>query len=411
VLRIDKIMKQKLRHMLVDSVWSIMGLVIMNMVLQLVVYKFWNMKLGNEINGDVLTLMAYMNIFSISAGTACNYLRMRHSQDGYQGNTGYLHILWTFTPLALVWSVGCVYLMGVQQSTWNSILFALLSVFTMWRYYADVEYKLSLHYKQFFMYYLAIAGGYLLGSVLFWKTGMWPLGLLPGEIAGVLMVTVRGKVFRREHDSVDRRTMLHLWSAYIALMGPFLLNNVLFNGDRILLQSLLNGTNVTLYYQASGIGKLMALLSTPLNGVMIGYLARFDGQLSRKLMKWVTMISLGVTILATAATTLGAHIYIRVLYPDNYLVERPWFLIASLTQVLFFVASSVTVVLLRFSPVWYQTAINIGYGAVYAALCISLTRTYGFSGFAWGLLGANTVYMLFSLLLGWRDALRTPKDA
>ena len=398
-------MKEKLKSVLTDSLWSIAGLVIMNMVLQFVVYKFWNSVLGNEINGTVLAAIAYMNIFAISAGTACNYLRMRYAQTGDPGNNGYLLILAAACLAGVPWAWGSLLLSGAPKDPATVILFVLLCLFTIVRYYADVEFKLTLHYRAFFVYYIIIALGYLLGSFLFRLTGLWPLALLPGDMAGVVMVLCRGRVLRRERPAeAEAQTDRKLFMAYLTLFGTFLLNNALFNGDRILLNALLDGTNVTLYYQASSVGKLMALLSTPLNGVMIGYLARIDGKLNRKIMKLTTLAALGLTAVATLGTTVGSHIYVKLLYPNNYLLERPWFLVASLSQVLFFVASSITVVLLRFSPMSYQVYVNLGYGAVYLILCIPLTMRFGFAGFAWGLLSANAVYLLYSLYLGWRDA-------
>lgn len=62
--------------------WSIAGLVIMNVVAQFAVYPILNKRLGVEEYGDIIYLLFIMNIIAISAGTACNYARMRKSADG-----------------------------------------------------------------------------------------------------------------------------------------------------------------------------------------------------------------------------------------------------------------------------------------------------------------------------------------
>ena len=61
-------MKEKIKALLTDSMWSIAGLMLMNVVVQFLVYPVWNNHLGSEEYGNILYLISIMNIIAISVG-------------------------------------------------------------------------------------------------------------------------------------------------------------------------------------------------------------------------------------------------------------------------------------------------------------------------------------------------------
>ena len=56
-----------------------------------------------------------------------------------------------------------------------------LFMFTVFRYYGDVEYRLNLNYQRYFIYYLLIGLGYLAGFGVYYVTGQWVWIYLIGE--------------------------------------------------------------------------------------------------------------------------------------------------------------------------------------------------------------------------------------
>ena len=86
-------MKEKIKALLTDSMWSIAGLMLMNVVVQFLVYPVWNNHLGSEEYGNILYLISIMNIIAISVGSACNYARMTESATKDTWNINYNIIL------------------------------------------------------------------------------------------------------------------------------------------------------------------------------------------------------------------------------------------------------------------------------------------------------------------------------
>ena len=391
------------RRVLGDSAWSIAGLVLMNVTAQFAVYPVWNRQLGNEAYGRILFLISAMNILAVSMGTACNYGRMKESAVNETRNAAYLKLMGIASAAAVPYMLGVSLISGTRLGAGEMVCLILLTVATLWRFYADVEYRLSLNYKGFFLYYLAIACGYGAGVGLFLLTGLWPLALLPGEIAGVAVVALRGRVLRGDRDT-DESTR-HIIRLVLTLLVTEVINNLIFNGDRVLLNLALDGTAVSLYYQASLLGKTMALVATPLNSVLIGYLARYRGGLDRKLMGITAGGCLGLLLLATAGCTLASHILIRLLYAQNYELVRGYFWVANAAQAAYFLSNIAATVLLRYCRIRYQLYINIVYAAGFCALCIPAALAAGLDGFCGALLAVCLIRLGTVLALGYRSAL------
>lgn len=365
----------------------------MNVVAQFFVYPVWNNKMGSEMYGNVIFLISVMNILSVSVGVSCNYTRMTQSSKGETYSTDYIAIMSAASLLAVPYALVVALASGIGMGVADIVMYVMLTILTMWRYYADVEFRLNVDYKGYFLYYLTISIGYLLGMLLFAVTGAWALALIPGELAGLVFVGVRGKILHKDIP-LSIETVKPVVKPMLILFGSEVLSALIFNGDRVLLKLLLDGTAVACFYQASLIGKTMSLISTPLNSVIIGHLSRFKGKLSVKLVNVISAASAAAAVIMTAVCTVGSHIMISLLYPDNYDAVKDIFIISNLALILYFIANMINVVVLRFSKSAYSLTVNIIYAAAFCAFCIPLTVFKGFGGFCMGyLLTCATRYL------------------
>jgi O-antigen/teichoic acid export membrane protein len=398
------------KKMLSDSIWSIAGLVFMNVALQFIVYPSWERheNVGAAGLGNILYLISLMNVFAISLGIAVNYARMRKSATETTTNSPYLGMLIGTSAVAFAAAMGIAFLGGVELTLVEKLLFGCLTVATMWRYYADVEYKLYLNYRSFFLYYAFIGAGYIVGIGLFRVTGLWPLTLLVGEMLGLLYVLIRGKIFRVDGALYPEGTG-DLLKLVLILFGSEAMSNLIFNADRIMLKPVLGEEAVTQYYLASLLGKTIALLTIPLSGVVIGYLSKYKGDLSLKAMNLIFVGSLVCAVLGTAACTLGSYIIIPFLYPDQMADIKEYFAVTNLSQVLYFIANVITVILLRFAKSRYQLYVNVVYAVSFAAICIPAAIFGGFWGFCLGLLVTCSIRFLVAVSLGYFTVLSSKR--
>ena len=397
-------MEQK-KKILSDSVWSVMGLVLMNVTLQFAVYPFWERQAGEAELGNILYLISLMNVFAVSAGVSASYARLKQSADKTTGNSPYLIILLVATAVAALFGMLIALLGGVQMTLLDTVVFCAVVCLTMWRYYADVEYKLSLNYRSYFLYYLFISIGYAIGLALFYVTGMWSITLFVGELFGLLFVFAFGRVLRPD-KTLDREELSDAFGLFAVLLGSEMLSTLIFNADRILLKLVIDEVSVTEYYLASLLGKTVALLTAPLTGVIVGYLSKYKGDLKIKGMNIVTAIALALTALGTVACTVGSHIIVPILYPEQYTHVKQYFLIANAAQVTFFVGSVITVVLLRFGKSRYQMYITAMYAITFLAVCIPFAVEWGLKGFCIGLAITTASRFLITVALGYFIAVK-----
>lgn len=397
------------KKILSDSVWSISGLVLMNVILQFAVYPQWERRAGEAALGNILYLISLMNIFAVSAGVSVSYARLKRSAEKGTGNSPYLIILAAASVIAAAFGAVISVFGGVSMSMLERVMFCAVSVLTMWRYYADVEYKLSLCYKRYFLYYLCISVGYAIGIALFYITGVWCITLLVGEGLGLTFVLIFGKVFRRD-ENLDREELSGAFRLVLVLLGSEMLSTLIFNADRILLKIVVNEIAVTEYYLASLLGKTVALLTTPLTGVIVGYLSKYKGKLTAKAMSVTAVLAVALTALGTLACTVGSYILIPILYPEQYAEVKQYFLLANMAQVIFFVGSVITVVLLRFAKSRYQIYITAVYAIAFLCICIPSALKYGLEGFCRGLAAVTAARLLFTVLLGYFSIINNKKQ-
>lgn len=380
----------------------------MNVTLQFLLYPSWDRALGSEAYGTVLYLISLMNIVAASLGHGCNNARMVEQKRGGSSNRAFFAVLTVATGILLVLANSVRGMLGMDWLT--GLLFSVLAVATLWRSYADVDFRLRLDYKGYFFYYVAISVGYGLGLLLFSLQPNWIWSLLPGEILAVLFVFFRGDVLRPRGWPRKQEFWGTAHSAMI-LFGSTFFANLIFNCDRVLLKWLLGGTAVTTYYLASLIGKTMALITTPLNSVLIGYLMRYKGSLTKKMLSGVVLASVAASALVTAGCLLASALLLPILYPTEYEAVKPYLWLGNLAQIVYFVGNVINVMLLRFGKKQDQLYVNILYGVLFVLLCVPLTYFFGLWGFCGGYLATTAGRMVFGVALNWIRTRRAPPEA
>lgn len=395
-----KALLKRYKSQIGDSVWSILGLVLMNAVAQVVVFPLYSRLFGDIGYGDLQYLMAYVNVITVSVGCAANYARMTAPAATRRENNGDYNIF-----LLLVALLGLPFTLlvrrfgGVAMSDATYVCYYLLFVAMAFRYYADAAYKLTLNYRHYFYYYLCISVGYGVGAFLVYRTGIWPLGLLVGEAFGVIFAYVRGNTLR-VHGLKLSPAWRHTFRIILTLLVSEGIAQLIFNIDRLLLKILVGSAAVTVYYLATLVGKTISLLTAPLNGVIIGYLARYEGGLSRRLWRLLCLGSLAAILLFTGVCAVGGYIVLLLLYPTELDAVKEFLLVGSLGQVIYFITGIMTVVLIRFAKKSYQVYINLAFGVAFFGLGIPATISRGIWGFAIAMVIACAVRWLVAVLLG-----------
>ena len=390
---------KRYRTHLGDSLFGIFGLLLMNLVAQLLLFPLYAKRFGSVGYGELQYLMGYVNILTVTMGTAACLTRMTASAADRWQNGGAFNLfltLFALLGLPLTYLVRCF--AGVSMNGATYCCYYLLFVAMLFRYYADVAYKITLNYRRYFAYYAVVGAGYAVGAFPMWQTGIWPLGLLVGEAAGVLFAYCTEKTLRQGGLRLTpawRRTL----SALLVLFLTEGASNLILNADRLLLGIFESPSAVTAYYLATIAGKTMSLLTVPLAGVLIGYLARYEGGLSVQITRRLFLGAIGAVVAFSLLCTGGGALAIYLLYPAEFHTVWRYLPIGSLAEVLYFITGILTVVVLRFGKRLYQVIINGSFAVAFFALGIPATIAFGIGGFAVAVALANLLRFVLAILL------------
>ena len=397
---IRKLMKliEKLKGITGDLIYSMLGLVVMNGVIQFILYPFFNRELGAEAFGGVLTLISIVAIMGSTFGIAANYSRMVCYTKGKEAKGDYNLFLLIIAAISVIVSIAGLMWLG----TGDILYFAgyyLLMVMTIFRYYADVEFRLNVNYKRFFIYYLLISLGYLAGMAVYKLTNSWVVAMLIGETLAVAYVVLTGSVFKRPLLKKSEYIKDN-FKSFMILSGTELIATLILNADRLMLQVFAGGVAVTVFYAATLVGKIVSLVSMPLNGVIIGHLAHYEGKLKSSTFAKICGVSVVLGLILDIFCVAVSYVFVKVMYADIFEMVVPYFWLANLGQIFYFISNTLTVILLRFTEEKYQLYINIVYLIVFLVVAIPMTYIWQLWGMAWALVIVNVAKIFVIMIIG-----------
>lgn len=387
--------KNRLKPVL-NLIYSVLGLVVFNAIIQFVLYPFFNNKLGEDKFGVILTLISLVTIASSSIGCAANSARMSYEKEKESENGDYNITILLFNILGIAFIIISLLVLKTFDVI-TAIFLVILMVLTSFRYYANVEYRKNLKFSSFFIFHLLISVGYCVGCLLYLIIPIWELAMILGECAALAFVFIRGTVFKSFF-----RTSIHKKKIFILTCSLFigeLINAVILNADRLLLYKMMDSNAVTTFYVASLVGKIVAMITIPLSGVIIGYLSRYTGNISKK---FVLIYMGGVFILGVIALIcclIASPLIIKILYPNMYESCKNIIFFAALSQVIFFCSNVAITLVVKFMNSKFQLIINIVHLIVYVIAAIVGIKINGLIGFSIGISIANLIKFILIVFI------------
>lgn len=383
-----------------DLILNVLAYALLNVVIQFLLYPFMERKLGPDDFGVMLTMISIVSITANTLGTAANYSRLVSERPLSPTNGDYAFVMGigsaVFASLGTL--VGALYLLHFEMlDAWTAILFFLLIAVTAFRQYSDVGYKLEGNFVKYFFFYAAISVGYVVGILLFDATVSWILAILIGEALGVLFSAFSSNIYKKPMKlSANFKAVL---TSVCILIIPYFLDNFIINADRLILPVLVDATAGSEYYIASIFGKVVALLTVPVNAVVISYLIRYDEGLSKKLWAIFTVGGAVIGAVALAGCVLFSHLLLPYMYPTQYEAASAYIFPAVASQIFFFVSGVLLVVLLRFRGEKKQFIVNTAYAILFFVSVVVGEKLFGFDGFVWAALIAN--FLRFAVVTVW----------
>ncbi len=383
-----------------NTAYTIGGALVLNGVLQLLVYPSLAAVLGAEANGTVLYIMALVNILGPSIGQALNNSRLvlRRDMDVTNGDYNCTVLVYSAVGIAGAFLFSHINAPGTISDGGFAAVITVLMLLTIFRYYGDVEYRLSLNYRRYFIYYALCGAGCAAGYLVFRKNGYWPLIFLLGEAAAIAYAAAKGSVFRR-FFSVSRFFRPVLTKGGVLVLSYFV-TNLTLNIDRVYLKSALGGEAVTVYYVVSLIGKTLVLFIAPVNTVIISYLTREETRVTRSRFLKFSGIGIAVSAVFFLLCEAATPIFIRLFYPSLYEAAAPLITVVTISQILAMLSAYLFIIALTFTGEKWQLLLQTLHLVLVVVLITAVTPRSGLMGFSAAVLAANLIRAAAVIVLG-----------
>lgn len=372
-----------------DLVYTIMATVVMNVALQIIIYPLVTRFYGDEVTGTILYFIGFIYIIPQALGSSLSNARLVTRKTSDVTNADFNRIIVITSALSAV-SCGAIGFIDKFDLAF-AILYGLFSIIYMLRMYAQVDFRLNLKFKEYFIYYCIISVGYLLGFGLFMLTDVWLFIFIAGEGLALAYSFIFGTIFKKDSLSGHRG---QINKVIVMMILSTLMRDAVIQFDKVILKSI-SANVVTQYHVVSLIAKTMQMLVHPINTLILSYLTVKDAVLSRKTLTKFIVASLLFGTVFYGVCVVGTPIYIRLFYPSLYDTVIQYNFIVNLGLILGFIATMFMALLLSQQKTAIYTAIECVYGVVYIVAAYFFISMYQI----WGLAIITTIMNILKLLV------------
>lgn len=377
-----------------DFLYTVGATVILNAVLQIVVYPLINRISGQEALGNVTYYMSFVSIAVTAVGTATcnNRLALNNKFDTKSGD--YLLYLALMIPVAAV--ISCI-ILSVSFGVADYILYCLLLALYCIRAYGSVQYRIVLSYKKYFFLFLITSVGYLIGIGIYYFINYWQIVFIAGELLGCIYTFFTGKVLRFDGKS---KNLTRVFKSTFILSCSLLIFEITSNVDKIVLKNFDSADAVSLYYTISSVPKILFLLSQPINSIVLSYTASKKLELNRK--NFIKLLFLYIAISAAfyLFSVIGIPVFMKILYADLWAQAKQYMFLVPVIVIIDLLCSMLSNLIFAEFGSKYHLIIYSTFLLYYLPLTILGTKTGGISGFINFAVIAEVVKLIFIIVFG-----------
>lgn len=383
-------MRSSIKDVIKNFLFSFCSYALPLAVLQFVIQPIVANKLGAELNGQFLTLMS-ANYFLIGITAAVlNTVRMlqdkTYEEHGYVGDFNIFFLVYAIA-MAIAMPIIFIFYTG-RLDVLDILLYVLIGLLYLYHDYIFAQYRLALKYQKILVNNVCIVVGYFVGLPLFFLWGRWQIIIIVAYLFSSVYDFFNTSFLREP----IRRTPLFKETRKKILFytGSNVMSSFMTYCDKLLLYPLLGGVLVSVYTTASMVGKLLMLLSSPLNSVMLSYLVNMDSLRFKLKPKWILAFAGGCAGLYLGCLLVG-YPMIHLLYPGWAAESQKFLAITVLGSLLGLIALLLNTVAIRFLHASFQIKLEAINLVVYLVCCLTLLHFFALWGFCIGVAVASLI--------------------
>lgn len=379
-----------------DSILNILATGFPLAILQFISLPFVATILGEEQYGNVVTLISLFTILSLPFGNVLNNIRLltndKYNKNGISGDFNILLLVSTLLSTILMIIATNYYYETFSMI--NMLLMIIISSLSVLKEYLIVTFRLILDFKGILINNILLAGGYLIGTVIFYITNYWESIYIIG-LGLSLIYIIKNTKLHKEPLKVTPLFKSTTYKSVILFFSGFL-KTALSHADKLLLFPLVGPQAVSIYYAASIFGKVFSIIITPINSVMLSYLSKMNKFKTSRFLYIVGALFV-IGVLGYIVIIIISHPLITFLYPSWAEESLELIYITTATAIVSVISSVLNPFILKFNSINWQILIAGVNLSLYISFAIMFYNLYGLFGFCLGILFANIVKLILML--------------
>lgn len=278
-------------------------------------------------------------------------------------------------------------------SEWKEVFFDVSILVLMGTHdYFSVFYRIHIRYKMIVVDNLIITVGYFIGLFLYLCLGTWQIVFISGYIGGCVFVICTTEFWKEKFRKTEKINQSA--KAYTKLMVSNLFSSAIQYGDRLMIYPILGSHNVSVYNTAGVVSKVLVLITSPLNNVVLSYLGRRETiTIHKKKLKLAVLISLAGIMLFYGFSYVVTIFFAQLLYPQWSAEAKVYIPIVLATIIIQSVGSILNTFLLRFASLNIQITLTVVRVIVYFSLSIMLMFEIDLWGICIGNFISTAIYL------------------
>ena len=392
-------MKKKYFEVLTNYFYNFFSSALPTVALQFIVQPMIAKTLGGEQNGQYLTLMS-LNFFIIGVTSAVlNTVRMLQNDNYEKKNIkGDFNLIWLFYALLILIAMPLGYTIYTKE--WDLIgasLYVIIGMLYLYHDYIYAEYRLKMQFNKILYSNCMLVIGYIIGLVIFMKvSSRWQIVIITAYLMGAIYDYNNTSFIKEPVKKTPLFKQTFNKVCFLTTANALDMSVTYF--DKLALYPLLGGTAVSVYNTATLVGKMLLLVSAPLNSLLLSYLVKMDS-LKVSLSKKKVAVVLGTAAAAYLTCVLIGYPLTELLYPQWAKQSQLFIPITVASSLLSLISGLLNTVVIRFFNTGYQVYVQGGSLILYLTLCLLLLHTGGLMGFSIGVLLTSLIKCAALLVL------------
>lgn len=381
-----------MKRAVIDSALNVVAVALPTAALQLLVFPMAAAGLDSNSYGLLTTVFALMNLVPGTLGLALCNIRLLYSSNYTEKSLSgdFPLLLRGVCLLAAIPITAILFFYGVHG--FQNMIFAIATSFVwLMREYFGVAFRIRLDFKSILFCNIGLAAGYVLGYASFSVSGCWSIILFTGQLISLVLILSQTDLWKEPAIKTE------LYSKVRADVAQFsaaaFLSRCISYSDRVLLFPMIGGHLVSVYYVSTLIGKMLSMIITPLNTVLLSYISRGRSK-PVKLFVSLLLSGLALSLVGFIVVLLVAKPVLKILYPQFVEEAMIYLPVSSAAALIYSVSTVVNSFLVRFYDMSWQTRINAVLLVVYVLSAYSGYLIAGLLGFCIGYFSVNVLQLL-----------------